>query len=60
MQFGLTPEGLARLTEAEKDELFRLLTMPPETRFAKDPVGWAVEVLGVPEWSLRWSLTARS
>ena len=47
---------LSRLTDAEKDELFRLLTMPPETRFAKDPVGWAVEVLGVPEWSLRWSL----
>lgn len=47
---------LSKLSDAEKDELYRLLTMPPETRFAKDPVGWAVEVLGVPEWSLRWSM----
>ena len=52
----LTVEALAKLSDAEKDEMYRLLTMPPETRYARDPVGWAVEVLGVPEWSLRWSL----
>lgn len=49
-------ERLAGLSEAEREEVYRLLTMPPETRYARDPVGWAVEVLGVPEWSLRWSL----
>jgi phage terminase large subunit len=36
-------------------ELDRLLTMPPETRFKHDPVGWAVQVLQIPSWSLRWS-----
>lgn len=55
-KLSLSELDLSKLSDAEKDEMYRLLTMPPETRYAKDPVGWAVDVLGVPEWSLRWSL----
>ena len=55
----VTPERLAAMSEAEKQALYEALTapvVPPEVAYAKDPVGWAVDVLGVPEWSLRWSL----
>ena len=34
----------------------RLLAMPPDDYFARDPVGWLVNVLDVPEWTLRWSM----
>lgn len=38
------------------EELDRLLTMPPETRYAGDPVGWAVRALGIPRHTIEWSL----
>ena len=46
---------LTKLSRKELEELDRLLTMPPETRFAKDPVGWMTTALGIPLHTLRWS-----
>jgi hypothetical protein len=44
------------LNAQEQAELDRLLAMPPDSFYARDPVGWLVNVLGVPEWTLRWSM----
>jgi phage terminase large subunit len=44
------------LTEAEQAELDRLLQMPPDSFYARDPIGWMVNVLGIPEPTLRWSM----
>lgn len=37
-------------------ELDRLLVMPPEERWQKDPIGWAVARLNVPRETLVWSM----
>lgn len=44
------------LTEEEQAEVDRLLLMPPDTFYQKDPIGWLVKTLEVPEWTIRWSL----
>ena len=45
-----------RLTDPERAELDRLLLLPPDTLYQRDPIGWMVAVLEIPEWSIRWSL----
>ena len=37
-------------------ELERLLVMPPEERWQKDPIGWAEARLGIPRETIVWSL----
>lgn len=44
------------LDAAEQAELDRLLLMPPDTFYARDPIGWMVATLRIPEWSIRWSM----
>jgi hypothetical protein len=55
----------ALLTPAEQEEARRLLPLAgelstarpmPDTAYARNPVGWAVDVLGIPEHTIRWSL----
>ena len=53
--------GVALWPETEDalvpDEVFALTAKaPPHTEYQRDPVGWAVSKLGIPEHTLRWSL----
>jgi len=44
------------LSAEEQAELDRLLVMPPDTLYQRDPIGWMVKTLGIPEWTIRWSM----
>lgn len=47
---------LAKATPEERAEIDRILAAPPDIAYRHDPVGWMRDVLGIPEWSLRWSM----
>lgn len=55
-----------RLAELSPDELAELdailladAPVLPHTEYQTDPIGWAVDKLGIPEHTIRWSLNVR-